>query len=455
MKLKKCRVLLLAFLMLWPGAALAQEIQMAPYVTSEMSQANYWINKCTNPDQVLLTGDKISAFNQQCLLTSGTKMHDLANLSEPFDGIALAKSLSQFDIPSSTLYYNGAVLDRTILATAQNNILAYGASSQQYYQYGFGIKISDSKFAPLDLIISTSAADNESDVFQNSTVKVNEPVAIASRTADSKFYYVLTRDSYGWVRAEDIAVCSSKEEWLQAQQMADFLVVTGEKVWLEGNNVTSQFSEKALSMGTVLELADSSEISGLIDNRFYWNSYVVKMPYRNSDGSFCQKLALIPQNRDVSVGYLPYTRSNILQQAFKLLGNRYGWGGMLDAQDCSSLLQEVFSCFGFYLPRDTDMQEYMPVAKTNLAANLSLEARKAAFSNLQAGAILQLPGHTMLYLGENDGHYYVLNASGSLAAPAVGQSHGRIRTVIVNDLTVTLSNGTSWLQAINLIMRLE
>ena len=35
-------------------------------------------------------------------------------------------------------------------------------------------------------------------------------------------------------------------------------------------------------------------------------------------------------SRDVSVGYLSLTNEEIIKQAFKCLGDRYGWGGMLE-----------------------------------------------------------------------------------------------------------------------------
>lgn len=72
-------------------------------------------------------------------------------------------------------------------------------------------------------------------------------------------------------------------------------------------------------------------------------------------------------SRDVSVGYLSLTNEEIIKQAFKCLGDRYGWGGMLESRDCSSYIREVYRCFGWILPRNTTGQLQMPVRKIELA----------------------------------------------------------------------------------------
>ena len=140
--------------------------------------------------------------------------------------------------------------------------------------------------------------------------------------------------------------------------------MTGEKIYLEAGTAYAEASEKCLTMGTVLELV--SETDERIMNRLPWNNYVVKMPHRNADGSFSQKKVLIPANRDVHVGYLDMTRAEIIRQAFKCLGYRYGWGGMLNSQDCSGYIRDVYSCFGLDIPRNTTWQAAMPVQVTKL-----------------------------------------------------------------------------------------
>jgi hypothetical protein len=86
------------------------------------------------------------------------------------------------------------------------------------------------------------------------------------------------------------------------------------------------------------------------------DNYVLKLPVRRKSGELEFKLALLPAASDVALGYMPYTRANLIRQIFKTNGNRYGWGGMLEARDCSALVLEVYRCFGFDLPRNSEDQ---------------------------------------------------------------------------------------------------
>ena len=169
------------------------------------------------------------------------------------------------------------------------------------------------------------------------------------------------------------------------------------------------------------------------------------MPARKADGSFYQKDALIPANRDVNVGYLPYTSANVVTQAFKSLGNRYGWGGMMNSQDCSAYVREVYLCFGLEIPRNTTWQAEIPADVTNMS-NMTDDEKTGVLNTLPAGAILIFPGHEMLYLGEDNGLYYTINDISSLVPP---DSPGEIikpRSVVVNDLSTLRANGSTWLE---------
>ena len=147
----------------------------------------------------------------------------------------------------------------------------------------------------------------------------------------------------------------------------------------------------------------------------------------------------------MNVGYLPYTTANIVTQAFKSLGNRYGWGGMMNAQDCSSYVREVYRCFGFELPRNTTWQAAMP-ADVTVMSDMTDDERKAVLDTLPAGAILIFNGHEMIYLGkDNNGLYYTINDVSSLVPPDQPGVIVKPRSVIVNDLSTLRGNGSTWL----------
>jgi hypothetical protein len=70
--------------------------------------------------------------------------------------------------------------------------------------------------------------------------------------------------------------------------------------------------------------------------------------------------ALLPRSQDTAADYLPLTPRLLLQQAFKFLGERYGWGHDYDTRDCSGFVSEIYRSFGVLLPRNTSAQAVSP-----------------------------------------------------------------------------------------------
>lgn len=426
-----------------PGNPMEYSTPTAPNVTAEMCTADFWIERTHGAGQLLLTEDEINSLNQEILKTKATSMYDLPNLSEYYNGRKMADAHANFKSPKG-LFLNGQPVPETYYEAIRSNIRSASVSESMPLRYGFAVNRTLMKAYPYSDFLSDSLTDVEWDNLASAPVRVNEPLAVYFYTADGKYALVRNSVCSGWVPTEDIAICKDKAEWLNAQQMEQFLVVTGEKIYLEAGTAYPEASEKCLTMGTVLELASGTD--ELITNRLPWNSYVVKLPHRNPDGSFSQKKALIPANRDVNAGYLPFTSEGIIRQAFKCLGNRYGWGGMLNSQDCSGLVMDIYKCFGLQIPRNTTWQAAMPVNVTNLSGMTDAE-KDAVLNTLRPGAIIQFPGHEMLYLGKVNGRHYTINDVSSLVSPQegdTGTSVLRVRSVIVNDLSTRRGSGKTW-----------
>lgn len=426
-----------------PGMDMEYSPSMAPNVTAGMCTAEYWIKRMNKPYEVLMTKENIEELNQRILHQPETNMYDLANLPSTFNGKRMAEINSNFESPTG-LYLNGEPVPESYYEKIRNNIRNANITEEMEIQYGFTVNRTEMKAYPYADFLSDSRIDMEWDNLVNTAVRVNEPLVIYFYTADGEYALVKNSVCSGWIPTKDFAVCSSKAQWEDAQNMEQFLVVTGEKVYLEAGTAYPEVSEKCLTMGTVLELV--TETDEMIMNRLPWNNYVVKMPHRNEDGCFSYKKVLIPANRDVSIGYLKMTRAEILNQAFKCLGNRYGWGGMLNSQDCSGYIRDVYRCFGLDIPRNTTWQAAMPVQVTKLS-EMTDDEKNMVLKNMEPGTILQFPGHEMLYLGEKDGYYYTINDISSMVSPAEGETGDsvlRVRSVIVNDLSTKRKNGKQW-----------
>ncbi|MGN0108455.1 MAG: SH3 domain-containing protein [Hominilimicola sp.] len=412
----------------------------APNTTSELCSADFWINNGNASDELVLTYSEITRLNQNILDTEAASMTDLTSLPETYNGKEMSAAAANFSSPTGH-YLNGEIVEESYYQAIRDNIANADVSESMPLKYGICVNRTVMKVYPYSDYLSDSPTDPEWDDFVSSAVYVNEPLAVYYTTADGEFTLVQSTLCSGWVPTADIAICKDKEEWTAATCFENKLVVTGEKIYLE-DSADSDLSQKMLTMGTVLEL--DTEHSSAVANRLPWNNYVVKMPARNEDGSFYHKYAMIPANRDVNVGYLPYTTANVLRQAFKSLGNRYGWGGMMNAQDCSSFALEVYKCFGINIPRNTTWQAQMPVEVTSLS-EMADDEKKEFLDNLPAGSILQFPGHEMIYLGSHGGLYYTINNVSSLVSPDEPGIVIRPRGVVVNDLSTLRGNGTTWL----------
>lgn len=231
----------------------------------------------------------------------------------------------------------------------------------------------------------------------------------------------------------------------------DSLVVYGDKVYTETSNTANQTSNLLLTMGTVLKTADIADPNELIDNRAAYQNYVVWIPVRNSDGSYDKKLTLISEHSEVSEGYLPLTKSNIAKVAFSALGNTYGWGGSLLSDDCSGYLRNVYKCFGIEIARNTVWQSAMPMAKVDMQY-MCREERLRVIDSLALGAILYFNGHEMMYLGKENGNYYVISSISTVMQPQNPSVRQRIRSIVINTLDIKRANGNSWLDDLTLAL---
>ena len=448
--IRKCCTLLLCLSLMMTLGATAYGTYL-PGVTAEMSSPAYWSEKQDGADEVLMSMDEIAAQNARNIAASGTEMHDLKNQPETFDGIAQRENLARSG-QSDAEYYLGWTYDRqgnkvdeSFYEKMIQNMQDPDASEEQPVKYAVAVNRTTLHSFPSNEPILDDPADPDFDYQHQTGVRVNEPLVIFGRSADGAFYLVRSVCCPGWVPAEDIAICKDKEEWLQAWDFApeNTLVVWGAYT-TASSNFAPQISRRLLTQGTVLECVELEDRNELVNNRAAYNSYVVWMPVRNEDGSYARSLCLIAESAQVSRGYLPLTKTSLARVAFSLLGDMYGWGGMLMADDCSGYIRNVYKCFGLELARNTGWQAAMPVYYQDLTG-MSVEKKTAVIRKLPLGATLFMKGHEMMYLGCVDDKLYVVNSSSSIMNPDVDGKRQRSRTVMINTLDVKRTNGNTWL----------
>jgi hypothetical protein len=426
-------------------------VSYMPGVTDSMSWPDYWVRNDAHADDVLADWRGITSLNSAMTAKTECQMYDLrsfrtveeAGLPERL----YASAVSEFQGYLNGKYWDayGSVVSEEMMRRITGNIRNEDYNGSHAVEYGIITHRTDLRAYPTDEIVTDEQGDVNFDYVQLSSVRVNEPMALLARSGDGRYFYGVTSNCGGWVRAEDVAVCKSRSEWLGAWDLPEdrTLIVTDNRIYLEESNTDPEISGLMLTQGTMLELIPYIAVPGRITNRSPQQNYAVYIPVRLADGSFAKKQALISQHYGVSIGYLPLTKRNILRVAFNMLGDTYGWGGMLGAEDCSGYIRGIYRCFGLELPRNTTWQAEAPALKYDLSS-MSDDEKRQILDGLPAGSTLFFRGHEMMYLGTEGGSYYVISAVSSAADP-FGPGRIRIRSVVINTLDMKRANNTTWL----------
>lgn len=437
--------------------AAAAEVGYLPGVTKEMTTPAYWTELMEEPDKLLATAQEIARINAAALATEGSNMHDLKNLDETFDGVARSEAL-QKGAASDADYYlgwtyglNGKKLTKSDFERIAANAADPNAKTKMKVRYAVAVRRTELVTFPYDGRLLPSPGDYDFDYQALVGVRVNEPLVLFTSSADGAFYQAYSSCCSGWVRAEDVAVCKDKKEWLSAWDIpaAKRLVFCGDRIFTEYSRAFPELSNRLITMGTVLERMDAQERGALVMGRAPLHNYSVYLPLRTADGGYTKKPVLINAREKVSEDYLPLTPRNLADVALASLGDAYGWGGGLRNEDCTSLNRCIYCCFGLDLPRNGSWQWPLAMPKAD-ATYMCTEEKEALLDALPLGTLLNLPGHQMMYLGKAEGAYYVVSAAGSYQDPETGKRQ-RTRDVQINALDIRSSNGQTWLDAINRI----
>ncbi|ETP73504.1 cell wall-associated hydrolase, invasion-associated protein [Lachnospiraceae bacterium JC7] len=431
-------------------------VQYMPDVTAEMNTPEFWLMlRGGEADTILADQGTIQRINAANLANEKTNMNDLRNYSEITDVMSFnarlleesGKDLKSYQEKGYFDRYGNILSDELIQAIVLNTQNQTGVQSMAP-MYGIAVKRSLLCAFPTDAIITDEQGDLNFDYNALSGVRVNEPLVIRTVSADGQWYYALSANCSGWVKVSDVAICSSKSEWLNAWDIPAerCLVVTRPRLMLAESNTNPELSNLVLTMGTVLEQAPAGSIGNRITNRSSVGNYVVYIPVRGADGRYIKETALVSAIAGVHEGYLPLTTRNIITVAFNMLGETYGWGGMLSSNDCSGYMTDVYRCFGLVLPRNTTWQAASDAFNFDVT-DLPDEQKASILNNMPIGSILFLKGHEMMYLGMVNGKYYVVSASSSIGS-FDGTGTMRTRSVIINTLDIQRANRATWMNSI-------
>src|SRR5690606_24771732 len=176
-------------------------------------------------------------------------------------------------------------------------------------------------------------------------------------------------------------------------------------------------------------------------------AHVIELPVRGEDGRLSFAPALLPRSADVASDYLPLTEANIIRQAFKFLGERYGWGHSYNARDCSGFASEIYRSFGVLIPRNTSAQAVSPALnRLPFDAGEPHASRLRKLRAARPGDLVYMPGHVMMIIGHVDGEPFVIHDTSGMSWKPDGADdllRLPLNGVVVTPVVPMMSNATT------------
>lgn len=419
-------------------AVLAADLQYnsdVPLLQQAHLSASFWQQQLADANNVLLTPAQIALRNSQTFALQA-EMQPLSELPAQYSAAQLLARISKVSsVPAATRYdANGQKVAAEKWQRYQALLATERVAEQNPIRFGLVVRRTLLlAFPTLDRVFK-QPDDVDLSRFQETGLFPGQAVAVLHQSADKQWLLVQSFNYTGWIQAADLAL-GERETVLAYTTQEPFLVVTGAKIQTAYTPQMTDISELQLDMGVRLPLLDAAQYGHNINGQNPASSYIVQLPRRLADGSLTFSAALIGRNQDVHTGYLPFTAANIVQQAFKFLGERYGWGHDYNGRDCTGFVSEVYSSFGFKMPRNsTEQGKGRYGTNQTFATNTSVADKQSVIMRAKAGDLFYLPGHVAMYLGEVQGQPFIIHDVHGLAYQ---QNSAELYQGILNGVFVT------------------
>ncbi|MBP3729895.1 MAG: SH3 domain-containing protein [Mailhella sp.] len=220
------------------------------------------------------------------------------------------------------------------------------------------------------------------DDFQLSRLPVGLPVTVAHVSMDGAWFLVHSSLASGWVHAEHVGFA---DEFLQSVwRSSDFYAFIKDEVPLSANGCFLGMA----GIGTILPKDGENK---------------VLVPARGRNGA--AEIARV-QLQDASAAEdfpLQFSRQRVAAIGDRMMGEKYGWGGLYGNRDCSATMKDLFCPFGIWLPRNSAAQA--KAGEYHSLEHVPAAARDAAIlkNGLPFRTLVCMKGHIGLYAGAFQG----------------------------------------------------
>jgi SH3 domain (SH3b1 type)/NlpC/P60 family len=382
--------------------------------TGNAASPGYWLERAAAVDDILMSPARIELFNARLFALTDTLV-ELREYPDSLDAGRLAAMIASVSRRpgSARCYANGTLLADADFERYEYALNTGAIAGRMPVRFGLCVHRANLRSFPTLDAVFVPGSSVQLDRFQESALFPADVVAVLHESTDGGWLLVQSFNYLAWVRSDAIAI-GTRDRVFDYEGRSDFVVVTGDKLIADIDPQSGTGTQ--LDMGTRLPLTVPA--SDHHESEHTAAPYRVDLPIRAADGSLQLKAITLARQQDVHRGYLPFTRRKLIGQAFKFLGERYGWGHSGNTRDCSGFIAEVHRTFGICLPRNADDQASCRVGRNLLfGEHDSLPARLNALESLQTGDLVFTPGHVMLYLGTRDGEPYVIHDASALNHP--------------------------------------
>ena len=224
------------------------------------------------------------------------------------------------------------------------------------------------------------------DYNQHSFIAINTPIFISHFSRDKTYVFIQSSITEGWVKSDAIAFVDENTR----KQFQNNLYYISVK---EGFSIFSEevFIEK-IKLGTIFPKMEGKWI--IIKRNQGYNGTIA---FAETEESNLMKKPI------------SFNQDNISMISRELIGEEYGWGGILNKRDCSAMTKDFFSVFGIFLNRNSSQQ--LQNGKTINVKTLSNQEKKKKIIQLAKPfkTLLYTIGHIGLYIGHVKGEPIIMH----------------------------------------------
>ena len=274
----------------------------------------------------------------------------------------------------------------------KSNFDSYGSINKN----AITIKYANLRLFPTDRVVlrnpKVAGEGFPFDYLQNSSIAANKPLFVSHYSKQRDWVFVFSSFASGWIKVSELVFLekSHTDAIQEAQQI--FFIHEGVAVYDEKQNFLFQ-SRVGMSLPLISEDEESYTVLSITS-------------YKGVEPLFLHsKINKKHGHKD----FLAFKKENIEQIVREVAKTSYGWGGMFEQRDCSSMLRDIYIPFGIWLPRNSSQQ-------SKVGEVISLEGLSDADKVQQIKkyaipfeTLLYKKGHIVLYVGIYDDEVVVFH----------------------------------------------